>query len=183
MIGILGGAFDPPHVGHVALADAAERELRLASVVVVVVDAPGHKRVHAPARARLELARLAFPSRDVRLDHHARTVDMLRAERLADPVFLVGADEFLDFPGWKEPETVLELARLGVASRPGYPRARLEDVRAGLTRPERVLFFEIEPTPVSSREIRARVAAGKSIDGLVPAGVEAAIADEGLYRG
>ena len=81
MTGILGGAFDPPHVGHVALAEAGERGLRLEEVVVVVVADPGHKEVHAPAEARLELARLAFPRRDVVLDHHARTVDLLRELR------------------------------------------------------------------------------------------------------
>ncbi len=182
MTGLLGGAFDPPHNGHVALADAAERELGLGRVVVVVVASPGHKEVHSPAETRLDLARAAFPGREVELDGHARTVDMLRDGSWDDPVFLVGADEFLDFPRWKEPEAVLGLARLGVASRPGYSRERLEEALAGLSRPERVLFFELEPQPVSSREIRERVARGESIDGLVPPGVAAEIAGRGLYR-
>ena len=98
MTGLLGGAFDPPHAGHVALADAAERQLGLEQVVVVVVADPGHKRVHCPAETRLELARAAFPAREVELDRHRRTVDMLREGRWDDPVFLIGADEFLDFP-------------------------------------------------------------------------------------
>ncbi len=182
MTGLLGGAFDPPHVGHVALADAAERELGLARLVVVVVASPGHKEVHSPAETRLELARAAFPGREVELDDHARTVDMLRDGSWDDPVVLIGADEFLDFPGWKEPEAVLERARLGVASRPGYPRRHLEEVLAGLARPDRVLFFEIEPLAVSSREIRERVARGEPIDGLVPREVAAEIASRGLYR-
>jgi nicotinate-nucleotide adenylyltransferase len=180
--GLLGGAFDPPHVGHVALADAAERELGLGDLVVIVVADPGHKDVHCPAETRLALARAAFPSREVEIDHHARTVDMLREGRWSDPIFLIGADEFADFPGWKEPETVLELARLGVASRPGYPRERLETVLAGLKQPGRVLFFEIEPVPVSSSEIRERVAHGEPIDGLVAPAVAAEIAVRGLYR-
>jgi nicotinate-nucleotide adenylyltransferase len=175
MIGLLGGAFDPPHNGHVALADAAERQLGLERVVVVVVADPGHKEVHLPAETRVRLARLAFPVREVVLDHHARTVDMLREGRWDDPVFLIGADEFLDFGNWKEPEKVLELARLGVAARPGYAVAA--DAM------DRVLFFESEPVPVSSREIREKIARGEPIDGLVPPGVAAAIADEGLYRG
>jgi nicotinate-nucleotide adenylyltransferase len=175
MIGLLGGAFDPPHVGHVALADAAERELGLDEIVVVVVADPGHKGVHAPAETRLELARLAFPGRDVVLDHHARTVDMLRDGPWRDPVFLVGADEYLDFRSWKEPDTVLELARLAVATRPGFVLP--------LPPPKRVLFFEIEPLPVSSREIRARIARGKTVDGLVPPAVADAIGGLGLYRG
>ena len=183
MTGLLGGAFDPPHLGHVALADAAERQLGLERVVVVVVADPGHKDVHCPAETRLELARAAFPRRQVELDRHARTVDMLREERWPDPVFLIGADEFADFPTWKEPEAVLELARLGVAGRPGYPRERLRQVLAGLARPERVLFFELDPVAVSSSELRERVARGEAIDGLVPPAVAREIEEKGLYRG
>ena len=183
MIGLFGGAFDPPHVGHVALADAAQSRLGLSDVVVVVVADPGHKDVHCPVETRLALARTAFPDRPVAVDHHARTVDMLRAGSWDDPVFLIGADEFAAFPGWKEPDAVLELARLGVASRPGYPRERLEGVRARLSRPDRVLFFEIEPAPLSSSEIREKVARGEPIDGLVPPAVAAEIAGRGLYRG
>jgi nicotinate-nucleotide adenylyltransferase len=182
LIGLLGGAFDPPHIGHVALADAAVRQLGLDCLVVVVVAEPGHKVVHSSAETRLELARAAFPGREIELDRHARTVDMLREGRWHDPVFLIGADEFADFAHWKEPDVVLELARLGVASRPGYPQERLEDVLAGLAHPERVLFFEIEPLPVSSREIRERVARGEPIDGLVPPAVAVEIAGRGLYR-
>jgi nicotinate-nucleotide adenylyltransferase len=175
MIGLLGGAFDPPHNGHVALADAAERELGLEQVVIVVVADPGHKDVHAPAETRLELAGLAFRGREVVLDDHARTVDMLRDGPWKDPVFLVGADEYLDFESWKEPDAVLELARLAVATRPGFELPSPP--------PERVLFFEIEPAPVSSREIRARIARGEPVDGLVPPAVAAAIDGLGLYRG
>ncbi len=183
MTGLLGGAFDPPHVGHVALADTAERELGLSEVVVVVVADPGHKDVHCPAETRLALAQAAFPDRAVELDRHARTADMLRAGRWDDPVFLIGADEFAAFPAWKEPDAVLELARLGVASRPGYPRERLEEVLARLSRPDRVVFFEIDPIRVSSSEIREKVGRGEAIDGLVSSAVAAEIADRGLYRG
>jgi nicotinate-nucleotide adenylyltransferase len=173
--GLLGGAFDPPHNGHVALADAAERQLGLDAVVIVVAAEPGHKEVHAPAEARLGLARLAFPGREVVLDGHARTVDLLREGRWPDPFFLIGADEYLDFPTWKEPEAVLELARLGVATRPGFVLPEPP--------PPRVVFFEIEPVPVSSREIRVLVARGEPIDGLVPPAVASGIAGRGLYRG
>ena len=182
LTGLLGGAFDPPHIGHVALAEAAEQQLGLGELVVIVVADPGHKEVHCPVETRLALARAAFPNRPVEFDDHARTVDMLRGGRWRDPIFLIGADEFADFPTWKEPGTVLELARLGVASRPGYPRARLEEVLRGLAHPERVLFFEIDPVSVSSREIREKVARGESIDGLVPPAVAAEIAGRGLYR-
>jgi nicotinate-nucleotide adenylyltransferase len=180
--GLLGGAFDPPHIGHVALAEAATAQLGLARLVVLVVAAPGHKDVHCPAETRLALARAAFPSVEVELDPHARTVDTLRADSWPDPIFLIGADEFADVLDWKEPDEVLDLARLGVASRPGYPRERLERVLAGLRRPERVLFFEIEPVPVSSSEIREKVARGEPIEGLVPPAVAAEIEERGLYR-
>jgi nicotinate-nucleotide adenylyltransferase len=183
LTGLLGGAFDPPHVGHVAFADAAARELGLDDLVVIVVADPGHKDVHCPVETRLALARAAFPFRPVEVDRHARTVDMLRDGHWRDPIFLIGADEFADFPSWKAPDEVLALARLGVASRPGYPRERLEEALAGLSRPDRVLFFEIEPVPVSSSEIREKVARGNPIDGLVPPAVAAEIAGRGLYRG
>jgi nicotinate-nucleotide adenylyltransferase len=99
---------------------------------------------------------------------------MLRDGPWENPVFLIGADEYLDFARWKEPEAVLELARIGVATRPGFELPAQQS--------DRVLFFEIEPFPVSSRDIRARVAQGESIDGLVPSPVAAAISGHGLYR-
>lgn len=181
MIGLLGGTFDPPHDGHLALAEAAVRELGLARLVVLVVAGPGHREVHMDPETRLALARAAFPSHEVELDPNARTVDTLRSGRWPDPVFLIGADEFAGFPEWKEPDEVLELARLGVASRPGFPHEALEQVLAKLRRPERVVFFEVEPVPVSSSEIRARIARGEPVDGLVPPGVAAEIARLGLY--
>ena len=180
--GVFGGAFDPPHVGHVALLEAARQAFELERVVVLVVADPGHKQVHASADARFALAQAAFPGYEVELDHHARTVDMLRERRDADPLFLIGADELADFLSWKEPEAVLELARLGVATRPGFPREQLDAVLARLERPDRVLFFELEPVGVSSSEVRARVAHGEPIDGLVPPAVARAIVEADLYR-
>jgi nicotinate-nucleotide adenylyltransferase len=181
-LGLLGGAFDPPHLGHVALAREAVRQLGLARLVVLVVAAPGHKGVETSGETRLALAQAAFPGAEVRLDPHPRTVDTLRALKLADPIFLVGADEFADLLAWKDPQAVLELARLAVATRPGYPRERLEPVLAGLQAPERVLFFEIDPVSVSSSEIRVRIARGEPVDDLVPAAVAAEIERRGLYQ-
>jgi nicotinate-nucleotide adenylyltransferase len=179
---LLGGAFDPPHDGHVALLRDARAHFGFERVVVLVVADPGHKEVSTDASVRLALARAAFPGEEVELDPHPRTIDMLRERPLADPVFLVGADQFADFLTWKDPDGVLELARLGVATRPGYPRERLEQVLAELARPDRVSFFEIEPVDVSSSDIRARVARGKPIDGLVPPAVAVEIERHGLYR-
>ena len=184
-IGILGGAFDPPHVGHVALAEAGVRHFRLDRLLVRVVADPGHKALDTAPQIRLFLAELAFGPLDeaeVSLDPFARTVDSLEALGLDDPVFLVGADEFADFCAWKEPERVLELARLGVATRPGTDRSALDSVLRTVSRPDRVELFAIEPLDVSSSDIRARVAAGEAVDGLVPMSVAAELERLGLYR-
>ena len=182
-IGLYGGAFDPPHAGHVALARAAKNRFGLPKLLVLVSEAPGHKGVDVPAETRLELARTAFPEEDVRLDPHARTIDLLRDEQFDDPLFVIGADEFCDFLDWKEPDGVLELARLAVATRPGFPRERVETVLRGLARPERVEFFDLEPNAAASRDIRARAAAGEPLDGLVPPAVAKLIEEYRLYRG
>jgi len=184
-VGVLGGAFDPPHLGHVELARDGIERFALDRLLVRVVERPGHKDVSTPAPIRLGLARLAFApvaAAEVSLDRFARTVDSLEALGLTDPVFLVGADEFASFLTWKEPRRVLELARLGVATRPGVDRASLEAVLAALDRPGRVTFFPIEPLAISSAEIRGRVAAGQPIDGLVPSDVAAEVARLQLYR-
>jgi len=182
-VGLFGGAFDPPHLGHVAVAEAAKRAFALPRLIVLVAAAPGHKGVEAPAEARLELARAAFPDEEVRLDPYPRTIDLLRAEPFDDPLFVIGADQFCDFPDWKEPEAVLERTRLAVATRPGFPPARLDAVLKTLRQPERVLVFDVEPNPAASRDIRSRVAAGEPLDGLVPPAVAVLIEERGLYRG
>ena len=191
-VGLLGGAFDPPHNGHLALADAAIAHFALERLVVVVTGVPPHKEVRTDAETRFRLAEAAFGGRDlVELSRHeldrpgpSYTVETARwaAKEWGDVVFLVGADEFADFPRWREPERVLEHVRLGVATRPGYRREDLEAVLRGLERPDRVEFFEIPRVSVSSREIRARVAAGGDVDELVPARVAELIRELGLYR-
>ena len=180
-VGLYGGAFDPPHVGHVGLARSAKAHFELPRLTVLVSEHPGHKETHLPALVRLELARAAFPDDDVRLDPYPRTIDLLRAERFDDPLFIVGADQFCDFLAWKEPDAVLELARLAVATRPGFPRERLDSVLQGVEKPERVLFFEIEPNRAASREIRELAAAGAPLTGLVPDAVNELIRARGLY--
>ena len=169
--GLFGGAFDPPHVGHVALAARRRSSSTSTALIVLVSERPGHKD-DAPRRrtTRLELARAAFPDDEVRLDPYPRTIDLLRAERFDDPLFVVGADEFCDFLSWKEPDAVLERARLAVATRPGFPRERLDAVLAALAQPERVVFFEIEPNPAASRDDPGARGGGAPLDGLVPDG-------------
>ena len=179
---LYGGAFDPAHLGHVAVADAARKRFGAERLVILVSERPAHRAVHASAEDRLALARAAFPGDDVRLDPYPRTVELLRAERFDDPVFVVGADQFREFLDWSEPEEVLERTRIAVATRPGFPRPELDDVVEALARPERVLFFEIEPNPAASTDVRARAATGNSLDGLVPPGVAELIEARGLYR-
>jgi nicotinate-nucleotide adenylyltransferase len=178
---LLGGTFNPPHNGHVALARAAEERFG-DEVVVLVAARPAHKEVQLDADTRLALARAAFPGREVELDPYERTVDLLKAGRWQDPLFVVGADEFCEFMTWKDPEGVVSRARVAVATRPGYPRERLQSVLDRLSTPQRVQFFEIEPLPISSEDIRERVARGEPIDRLVPPAVADVISTRGLYR-
>jgi len=179
---LYGGAFDPPHLGHVAVADAARERFGVERLIVLVSERPGHRAVHASAENRLALARAAFPADDIRLDPYPRTVELLRAQRFDDPVFVVGADQFRGFLAWSEPEEVLERTRLAVATRPGFPRAELEAVLEQLDQPERVLFFELPPNPAASTEVRERIAAGEPLDGLIPPAVARLVEERGLYR-
>jgi nicotinate-nucleotide adenylyltransferase len=183
-VGILGGAFDPPHAGHVALARAAVEQLALERLLVLVVEDPGHKSVSTPAGTRLELAQLAFATigdTHVELDRHERTVDSLEERRLLDAYFILGSDELAAFWDWKQPERVLELVRLAVARRPGVSDDDLRDALDRFPARDRVVFFEMESIPVSSAEVRARVARGENIEGLVPEAVAGEIGRLGLY--
>jgi nicotinate-nucleotide adenylyltransferase len=179
---LYGGAFDPPHLGHVAVVDAARKHFGVERLVVLVSECPAHRAVHASAEDRLALARAAFPGDDVRLDPYARTIELLRAEPFDDTVFVVGADQFRGFLRWSEPAEVLERTRLAVATRPGFPQRELDRVLEQLDRPERVLFFELEPNPAASTDVRARAARGAPLDGLVPAAVARLIEERGFYR-
>jgi nicotinate-nucleotide adenylyltransferase len=179
---LLGGTFNPPHYGHLALAQAAQERFGPDELVVLVAARPGHKEVQLAADTRLRLARAAFPEHEVELDPHERTVDMLKAGRWREPLFLIGADEFTDFLTWKDPEGVIARARLGVATRPGFPHEQVDEVLRRLSRPDRVELFEIDPLPISSRGIRDRVARREPIDELVPPAVVELIESLGLYR-
>lgn len=175
MTGLFGGAFDPPHNGHVALLRGAREQLGIDDVLVIVAADPGHKQVDTPAAVRLELARAAFPGEPVVLDGHARTVDMLRAHpEWEGATFLLGADEYAGFPSWKEPDEVLRLVRVAVGTRPGFP---LPPPGAG----GRVTFFEIEPMPISSTELRERLDRGDDVHDLVPPPVWDLVERDGLY--
>ena len=192
-VGILGGTFDPVHNGHLAIATAARAQLALQLVLFIPAGEPWRKahRTITPAEHRLAMLRLsvagndAFGISDIELRHSgptytADTLEALAAERLDDEFyFIVGADALADLPNWRQPERIVQHAVLAVA-----PRADQALVAAAAALPgvaARIERFDMPPTPVSSTEIRARVAAGKPIAGMVPPAVERYIADHHLY--
>jgi nicotinate-nucleotide adenylyltransferase len=177
--GILGGTFDPPHKGHVALAEAALSELGLDELLVLVVVEPGHRSCVEDAESRLALAEAAFaglPRTRVERDENAYTVDAVKGGRFGDAVFIVGADEGAAFPRWKEPDEILRWVKLAVGTRSGYPPPDLE--RYG----DRVIPFELASPPISSNEVRARIRGRESVDDLVPSDVGRLIEERGLYQ-
>lgn len=197
-LGILGGTFNPPHIGHLVCAQEAHARLALDRVVLMPAGLPPHKHVAADpgADARLELCRLAvggderFAVSRRELDRPGRsfTVDTLRALHDESPqddlTFIVGGDMARSLPTWREPEVVLELATLAVAERAGSER---EEIRGELRElrgatPERVRFFDMPRIDVSSSLVRERVATGRPIRYLVPDAVAGAIAANGWYR-
>jgi nicotinate-nucleotide adenylyltransferase len=191
-VGVFGGVFDPPHLGHVALVQQALARYRFERLLVITAGDPPHKPVRLPAAERARLAELAFlpiprvEMSDLELSgkgpHY--TVDTLRRvrKRFGEPTLLIGADELASFLDWREPETILELATVAVASRPGTSEQDLAPVLAALARPERVSLFPIPSFAVCSREIRELVRAGRPIDHLVPRAVAGEIERLGLYR-
>jgi nicotinate-nucleotide adenylyltransferase len=195
-IGILGGTFNPPHVGHLVMVLEALDQLELDRVLLMPVAHPPHKEALADpgADARLELCRLAVAGEErvevsdveIKRGGASYTVDTLRALHERDPehdlTFIVGGDMAYSLPTWREPEAVLKLARLAVAERDGLRREdlarRLEPLHSG----DRVVFFDMPRIDLSSSAIRARVAASRPIRYLVPDPVVDAIRARSLYR-
>lgn len=188
-LGVFGGTFDPPHVGHLVAASDAAQALGLSRVLWVPAAVHPLKRhtVEASPEARLEMARAAVEG-DARFTVDALelertgpsyTVDTLRQLQVREPgaelYFLTGADNLRDLPKWREPEEVARLARLVVVSRLG------EGVPAGLPYP--AVAVPVTRMDVSSTEVRRRVRAGETIRYLVPEPVRAVIERRGLYRG
>jgi nicotinate-nucleotide adenylyltransferase len=180
--GLLGGTFNPPHNGHVKLARTAKEHFDLDELRVLVAANPPHKEVDVDADTRVALAKLAFPDDIVVRDDHPYSIDTVSGFG-DDAIFLVGADQFASFLTWERPDDLLEKVRLGVATRPGYPRDVLDGVLSQLRRPERVELFEMEPVPISSSEIRGLVALRAPIDQLVPEPVAREIERRHLYSG
>jgi nicotinate-nucleotide adenylyltransferase len=195
-IGILGGTFNPPHRGHLALARHARAELGLERVLLVPTHSAPHKgddEDPGPER-RLEMCRLAVGSEEggpglevcgleVERGGPSYTVDTLKAISESDPeaelTFIVGADMARTLGTWREPRELVELARLAVAEREDAGR---EDVLRALDPlGARVGFLEMGMLDVSSSQVRDRVRHGEPIEGLLAPAVAEYIAEHGLY--
>jgi nicotinate-nucleotide adenylyltransferase len=195
-LGILGGTFNPPHVGHLVMAQEALDQLGLDRVVLMPVATPPHKEALADpgADVRLELCELATAGApgvavsDLEIERGGAsyTVDTLRALHEREPehalTFIVGGDMAYSLPSWREPEAILRMARLAVAERDGLRREDIAQRLAPLNSGDRVAFFDMPRLDLSSSAIRERVAAGRSIRYLVPDPVIEAITSRRLYR-
>ena len=197
-IGILGGTFDPVHRGHLEIARVAMDEAALERVIFIPAGQPRLKSgdPSASPEERLEMLRLAVngaPGFDVsdmelRRSGPTLTVETLRELRdeLGDGVelcFILGLDALARFDRWVEPERVTELSRLLAVSRPGYSGFDWPEFYSRNPYAEgRVDCLDSTAIDVSASELRARIAAGASVGGLLPAAVEQYIRDNGLYR-
>jgi nicotinate-nucleotide adenylyltransferase len=195
-IGLFGGTFDPPHFGHLVLAEWTRVRLRLDRVVFVPAGAPPHKRGRrlTDAALRLGMTRLAVRGNPVftvsafeaRRASLSFTVDTLRHFRAHRPdarlYLLMGADSLVDFPDWHEPGEIARLATLVVAARlpgPGAPGRPFVPAAAR----GRVVWLDNPVVGISSSALRARARAGRSLRYLVPDAVAAYVARHGLYGG
>lgn len=196
-VGLMGGTFDPIHLGHLVAADAARHALGLERVIFVPASQPPHKLGSAITSgdhrfAMTLLATLDHPAFEVsrvELDRPSPsyTVETLRHFRAlwpdADLWFITGADAILEILNWREPEELLALARFVAATRPGHPLGRLKAVKEALgpAARGRIRSLEVPALAIASRDLRERVRTGRPIRYLVPREVEAYIAKTGLY--
>jgi nicotinate-nucleotide adenylyltransferase len=196
-LGVLGSAFNPPHLGHMVLAQEAVGQLGLSRVLLVPTGRAPHKRIadDPGAAVRLEMATAAAngdltevvsfevdeAERSDEPSYAYRTLEALADEHDEELVWIMGADAAAGLAGWRSPERILELARVAVAERPGIERERVEEVLERLGRAERASFVDMPEIGVSSSMVRARVAAGRPIRYLVPEGVADVIQRRGLY--
>ena len=203
-LAMFGGTFDPIHVAHLAVAEAARDALGLVAVRFIPAGEPPHKRGRwiTPAHHRLAMVRLAiadnpgFEVSTIELEREGPsytvdTLEALRAERLAaghDPrlALLISSEAFAELPTWHQPARIAELATIVVAPRDGYAdatdAARAELERAIPGAPIRVVVLDGPRMRLSASELRARAAAGRSVRYLVPDAVAAYIGDHALYR-
>ena len=202
-VGLFGGAFDPVHLGHLILAEQCREQGRLDQVWFLPSAHPPHKPEGHLTRfdQRVEMLQLAiagnesFRVEEVEKElpapgYTADTVTELRRRHPGDDFFLlIGGDSLKDLPGWHDPERLVEQVGLLVLPRPGFPTPTADQLRRAMPRlrPEMPLRLEVVEAPplvsIASRDLRARVAAGRSIRYLVPRAVEVYIREKGLYRG
>ncbi len=211
-LGVLGGTFDPIHLGHVAAAEAAQRALGLDEIILVPSRIPPHRMSPATARPadRFAMAELAAEGRpgwsasfiEIKRDGPSYTYDTLSelgaARRGATSesneskgtqlFFITGADAFAEIATWSRYPAVLDLANFVVVSRTGITLDSLrERVPSAFDRPSpantRVILVEAKTPDVSSTDIRRRVRAGEPLSGLVPPAVADYIRAHRLYLG
>lgn len=196
-VGILGGTFDPVHVGHIFIAEEARIRLSLDRVLFIPAGNPWLKVDHSvtPAVHRVEMVRLAIAKHahfelctvEVERSGPTYTVDTLEyLNRQSDDelYFILGLDSFVDLPLWREPERMVQLCRLVVVPRSGTNLPELGEVAEkvdGLSE-DNVVTLDSPMIGISSSGIRDRVARGLPIDYLVPGEVDRYIIAHGLYR-
>lgn len=194
-IGVLGGTFDPPHYGHLVLAENARVQLNLERVLFVPAGQPPHKPALpiAPPHHRLEMVKAAiadhpaFSLSRVDLDRTGPhyTVDMLAILRQEWPqaqlFFLLGGDSLSQLPLWHNPAGIVQLARLGVMKRPGHTAnlEALEQALPGIR--ERLFWLDVPNLDISSSELRRRIRENLPIRYLTPPAVEQYIREHQLY--
>ena len=192
-IGLFGGAFNPPHVGHLVCAQEAHGQLELDVVVWVPVGSAPHREIPQDpgAEARFTMCdyatagdeRFGLSRIEIERDGPSYTVDTLRELRERSPedeLFLIlGGDQAAAMPtNWREPEEVMRLATVAVAERADSDRARVEQALAGMGEPA---FFDMPRIDVSSTLVRERAASGRPIRYLVPDKVANYIGAQSLY--
>ena len=193
-VGILGGTFDPVHIAHLAIAEEAREALGLDRIVFIPAAMPPHK-VDRPVSdpqhrmAMLELAiadNPAFEASPIELGRTgpSYTVDTLEALATdgADLVLILSAEAYRELRTWHRPDRILELARLAVVPRDGFPdanRSLLAEHFPGFE--DRATFLTAPRLRLSASELRERAANGRSLRYLVPDAVAAYIGDHALY--
>ncbi|HEX8689620.1 MAG TPA: nicotinate-nucleotide adenylyltransferase [Solirubrobacterales bacterium] len=194
-IGVLGSAFNPPHLGHLALAQEALWQLGLDEVVLMPTGEAPHKRIlDDPGRElRLAMTRLAaaddsrFAVSSLEVDREGpsytyETLELLAAERPdTELVFVMGADAAVGLESWRRPERVVELARLAVARRAGVSDTDVGAAMRSLGAEGRATMLEMPQFGVSSSAVRERAAAGRPLRYLIPETVARFIEEKEIY--
>ena len=193
-LGILGGTFDPVHLGHVAMAEAAADCAGLSRVLMVPARVPPHRApAAAPAADRLEMCRLAVAGHprlevsDLELrragpSYTRDTLDQLSREHPNDELYLLlGWDAAREIGAWRSPNEVMRLARLVIVSRPGLPAPTAADLEAAGIEPAGAVLCDTRTPDLESTDVRRVVERGGSLTDLVGPSVEAYIRRHRLY--